>query len=164
MSEIHIRKATEADAEQLADLAHELNLFHQDDTRPDPALLSEHHDRFEAYVAESLDGTLVGYVAGYTTFQFHTATPGFEIQNISVKEKRRRVGIGRMLMEAVIWEKYRAGIRKFTLGVENEKLAARAFYQSLGFVERDFGNSKRCYLRDDDLERFMERHIPNSPT
>lgn len=157
MNEVHIRKATPEDAEQLADLAHELNRFHQDDTRPDPVLLAEHHDRFEAYVAEVMGGKLVGYAAGYGTYQFHTATPGFEIQNMAVAETSRRTGVGRSLIQWVVLEKYKSGIRKFTLGVENGNESARAFYNAMGFVEREFGTGKRCYLRDKELKQFVDR-------
>ncbi len=157
MSGVRIRKAVPEDAGQLADLAHELNLFHDDDTRPSSVLLRDHWEYFEALVAETADRRLVGYAAGYGTFQFHTATPGFEIQNIAVGGDFRRTGIGRKLMEGLILEKYAVGIRKFTLGVECVNESARAFYRALGFVERDFGSAKRCYLRDRELDQFLER-------
>ncbi len=156
MTEIDIRKATADDVDQLADLAHELNLFHQDDTRPDPVLLKKHQDYYEAYVAQIAEGKLIGYVAGYSMFQFHTATPGFEIQNIAVAAAHRRAGVGRGLMETLIMDKYRKGNRKFTLGVEKGNDSALAFYKTLGFVERDFGDSWRCYLRDQNLEQFVD--------
>jgi len=164
MADMHIRKATPEDADQLADLAHELNLFHQDDTRPAPELLRKHQANYEAFVAESVNGKLAGYAAGYNTFQFHTATPGFEIQNMAVAAKFRRKGVGRGLIQRLITEKYNLGVRKFTLGVDNDNVSARAFYKAMGFTERDFGSAKRCYLRDDDLDRFLEAHAPSNPT
>ena len=157
MNEIRIRKATADDVDQLADLAHELNLFHQDDTRPDPVLLKKHQDYYEAYVAQVAEGKLVGYAAGYSMFQFHTATPGFEIQNISVAAAHRRAGVGRGLMEKLVMDKHCKGVRKFTLGVEKGNDSALAFYKVLGFIERDFGDSWRCYLRGQELEQFIDR-------
>jgi ribosomal protein S18 acetylase RimI-like enzyme len=157
MSELLFRKAVLGDADQLADLAHEMNLFHDDDTRPSPELLRKHWGFYDVYVVDRRGQGFVGYAAGYSMFQFHTATPGFEIQNIAVTKRFRRAGIGRKLMEGVILEKYAVGIRKFTLGVECKNESARAFYKSMGFVDRDFGLAKRCYLRDADLEKFIEK-------
>jgi len=157
MEPITLREATPDDAEQLADLAHELNVFHDDPTRPSPEALREHFPHYHAVVAQDTRGRLVGYITGYHTFQFHTGTPGFEVQNIAVTQRCRRTGVGRRLMAALILEHYRQGVRKFTLGVEKQNPDALAFYQSLGFAERDFGETWRCYLIGEPLEAFIEK-------
>lgn len=152
---VQIRKAVVADVDQLAGLAHELNLFHNDDTRPSSDLLSQHWGKYEAFVAVDQEQKLVGYIAGHATFEFHTATPGYKIQNMAVTQGRRRSGVGRALMHWVVFEKYETGIRNFSLGVEDGNDAALAFYQSMGFVDRDCGEFKSCSLRGEALEAVV---------
>ena len=155
MSSVQIRKAVVTDVDQLASLAHELNLFHDDDTRPSPDLLRQHWGKYESFVAVAQEHELVGYIAGHATYEFHTATPGYKIQNMAVTRGHRRSGVGRALMYWVVFEKYETGIRNFSLGVEDGNDTALAFYRSMGFVDRDCGAFKSCSLRGEALEAVV---------
>jgi ribosomal protein S18 acetylase RimI-like enzyme len=147
------RKARPEDAEQLAEMAYELNLFHGEDIRISPDVIRRDWPHIEAYVVEQ-DGALAGFLSGFDNYQFHTATLRFEIQNLHVREKARRKGIGRILMQGVIKEKYRAGIRKFSLGVMAHNQQARMFYESMGFAQRPVDNL-RYVLTGESLEKII---------
>ncbi len=135
MTSFKVRDATLSDVAVLADLAHELNLFHGDSSRPAPDDLRADWGRYEAYLIEA-DGRPVGFLAGYDAYQFHKGLARYELQNLYVKEALRGSGAARILLAAVVGRKVRQGIQKFSLAVEADNPAAIAFYEKLGFSRR----------------------------
>lgn len=63
----------------------------------------------------------------------HGTAPFAVIEYVVVDEKRRRQGIGRVLMEAVIERARKAGCYKIMLTSDNRRTGAHRFYESLGF-------------------------------
>jgi ribosomal-protein-alanine N-acetyltransferase len=70
-------------------------------------------------------------IAGYCGYQrsFETA----DITNVTVRQECRRMGIGRMMLEALMGNGFRQGVERFTLEVRASNEAALSLYQSLGF-------------------------------
>lgn len=89
-------------------------------------------------VAETPEGVLAGYVAGYTMYEFHMGLSNFYIQNLYVAEEFRRQRVGEILMLAIMKiarEKYSAS--GFRIGAEEENAAAISLYKQLGFTENE---------------------------
>lgn len=149
---ISIRKAKIEDAEALSDLAHELNLFHDNDTKPSAEKFREDWQHIDAYIAEE-NGSPVGFLSGYNNYQFHNATLRFEIQNLYVKESYRRHGVAKKLCANVIKEKQALGVEKFSLGVDENNSEAINFYESMGFKKGPQSNL-RYALSGDELKIF----------
>jgi ribosomal-protein-alanine N-acetyltransferase len=57
-----------------------------------------------------------------------------EIANLAVRADRRRTGIGRLLVEAAISAAVSGGARSLYLDVRQSNVAARALYETRGFV------------------------------
>jgi ribosomal-protein-alanine N-acetyltransferase len=66
-----------------------------------------------------------------------------EIANFAVSPEFRRKGIGRTLMESVLWEARKRACISVMLSVRESNLAARNLYAEFGFVEA--GRRRRYY-------------------
>jgi ribosomal-protein-alanine N-acetyltransferase len=71
---------------------------------------------------------VLGYVVTWT------AADEAEIANLAVKPDHRRMGIGRLLLEASISAAHAAGARCLYLDVRESNVAARTLYETRGFV------------------------------
>lgn len=86
------------------------------------------------YVAESGE-RVVGMV---TLCIFRTLTgPKAYLDHLVVAPDSRRQGIGRALVRHAIEQAKAAGASRVDLSANDEKQAARALYESLGFQQRD---------------------------
>lgn len=151
------RRATPADAAQIAVLVAELNAFHGDDFNPQAEAYVSDWAHFEVYVAEHLStGNLVGFLAGYRTYQFHSCIKRFEINNLHVTENHRRKGVAQKLFELVIHKYTEEGVQKFSLGVEKVNKGAQQFYEAMFFEQRP-DNAFRYSLSGGNLERFLKK-------
>jgi ribosomal-protein-alanine N-acetyltransferase len=92
----------------------------------------------QAFVAESPEG-LTGWVAA------HAVGDDCEIENIVVREQRRRRGTGSALLQAMIAQARNGGARRIMLEVRESNAPARALYERFHFVEtgrrRDYYSS-----------------------
>lgn len=158
MNNFKFRKAITDDADQLAELSHQLNLFHKDKTKPAANYLHKEWDYFDAYVVET-DGEILGFLGGCNLYLFHMGNTRFDIHSLYVKDSARRKGIGRMLFENTILEKYKEGIRKFSVEVSSGNTAAQKFYASLDFQEMP-PNDLRYVLGYEKLDQFI-KHLEN---
>ena len=79
------------------------------------------------YLVCEVDGKLVG-LCGYIR-SFEEA----DVTNVSVLQEYRGHGIGTALMQALIEEGEKAGVRNFTLEVRVSNLSAIHVYERLGF-------------------------------
>lgn len=68
-----------------------------------------------------------------------------EILNIAVREAARKNGIGQMLMDAMLSEGIRGGVRDFYLEVRESNTAARHLYDRNGFFP--IGVRRRYYSK-----------------
>lgn len=99
------------------------------------------------YLVILADGVLVG-TAGYT---FN----GFEgyINNVVIDEAFRGLGLGKVLMEALLATGRAQGVKEFTLEVRVGNTPANKLYESLGFVSE--GIRKNFYERPTEDANVM---------
>lgn len=120
-----IRPATPADLPGLVQLEqacfavpwHEESLRH--DLEANPAA--------RMFVAVLPDGTLAGYGA------FWVVIDEGQINNIAVLPSFRRLGLGRLLLERLVFQAMSEHLQLLTLEVRAGNSAARALYQACGF-------------------------------
>jgi ribosomal protein S18 acetylase RimI-like enzyme len=126
---MQIRRATEADAEQLQQLweafTAEATFTPYPGTPFDPAMIAKH----VALVAES-DGEMVGTV--YANME----GPDFGfVFGVYVRPAARRRGIASALMRAIATFLRDEGRAYIVLSVDTPNEAARALYERMGFVD-----------------------------
>lgn len=127
MSDLVIRKATQADLDVIKDLAdahkNELGFV----LRP---ALANGIERGEVFVAENSRG-IVGFVEYH-----HRQDEQTTLYHIAVQSEHRRQGIGRQLVEALIYDtsEYNKGFIQLKCPVE---LEANKFYKRLGFSQME---------------------------
>jgi len=120
-------------------LAMARELYGLPDSDPDP-----HRARFESLVNDVDAAPFVAIVdgepAGFIGFRFRRRLnhPTFEgwVSDLHVRERFRRRGIGRALLGAVIAEWRLRGGHQIMLEVGDERTAARALYEAIGFVDK----------------------------
>ncbi|NIM47789.1 MAG: ribosomal protein S18-alanine N-acetyltransferase [Gemmatimonadales bacterium] len=103
-----------------------------------------------ALVADSPSG-----VAGYLFSR--SAWEEGEILNLAVHEDHRRQGIGRRLVRKALTLLAAQGARTVFLEVRESNLAARAFYERLGFKER--GRRRHYYRRPREDALVLARPV-----
>ncbi len=72
-----------------------------------------------------------------------------QIMNVAVREAFRRQGIGRQLLDSLIFEGKKRGAAFFTLEVSSENQAAIRLYEGFGFKEA--GRRKKYYKKSDAI-------------
>ncbi|HNQ91683.1 MAG TPA: N-acetyltransferase [Alphaproteobacteria bacterium] len=100
-------------------------------------------------VAETAEGVLAGYVAGFVMYEFHMGQTNFYIQNLFVAEEFRRQRVGEILMLAIMKE----AREKFTanairIGAEEDNANALSLYRQLGFLENEQGKKTVRLIRE----------------
>lgn len=88
-------------------------------------------------------------------FRLAITTPGLEcyLAELYVVPARRGQGLGRALMNAAIDEARARGADYMDLGTSEDDVAARALYESLGFVNREGGRP------DGPISYYYEREL-----
>lgn len=119
-----IRAAAPADAQQMAALDRicftvpwSLESFEQELTVNDKAI----------YIVAEIDGQLAGYAG-----MWQILDEG-HITNVAVSPEHRRQGIAAAVLNTLIVEGGRRGIRAFTLEVRASNVAAQELYRGFGF-------------------------------
>ena len=136
-----VRRANAADAEAIGRLLHDFNTEF-DDITPGPVALAKR-------IRELLDAgettVLVGGSGpdGLAVLRFRPAiwTEALEcyLAELYVIPDRRGDGLGRALMEAALEVARSQGADHMDLGTSEDDVAARALYESLGFINREGG-------------------------
>ncbi len=138
MVNIRVRAARSGDWNKLETLIAGLCRYHGDQhkltrTQFDNMTMGENAPVI-VMVAETEDGILAGFVAGFFLYRFQEGLVAFEIQNLFVAETFRRNRIGEVLMISVMREaRRRNDVGAFALGALNWNEAALEFYKQLGF-------------------------------
>jgi ribosomal-protein-alanine N-acetyltransferase len=101
----------------------------------------EFRSPFSLYLILEEDGVVSGHIGVK-----HVADEA-HIMTLAVCPERRRQGFARALIEAALADPGSAGARRIYLEVRPSNLAARALYDSLGFVRTDVRPS---YYGDED--------------
>jgi ribosomal protein S18 acetylase RimI-like enzyme len=141
MSTTEVRRADAAHAEAIGRLLHDFNTEF-DDVTPGPVALAE---RVRELLGKGELTVLVGGSGpdGLAVLRFRPAiwTTALEcyLAELYVVPERRGQGLGRALMEAAIEVARAEGADHMDLGTSEDDVAARALYESLGFVNREGG-------------------------
>jgi ribosomal protein S18 acetylase RimI-like enzyme len=149
-----VRRATQADADAIGRLLHDFNTEYEDIT-PGPRALAERMR--ELLGAGELTVLLAGAGPdGLAVLRFRpsiwTRHRECYLAELYVAPDRRGQGLGRALMEAAIATAREAGADHMDLGTSEDDTAARALYESLGFINREGGP-------DGPISYFYEREL-----
>jgi GNAT superfamily N-acetyltransferase len=136
-----VRRAEARDAEAIARLLYDFNTEFDEPT-PDPPALAERVGELlaggETKVLLAGDGP-----DGLAVLRFRPSiwSKGLEcyLAELYVVPPRRGQGLGRALMEEAIELARREGANEMLLGTSEDDVAARALYESLGFINREGG-------------------------
>ncbi len=79
------------------------------------------------------------------------------VTNVAVHAARRREGIGRLLMEALMQMARDAGMESMTLEVRVSNEAAKTLYQQLGFVSAGIRKNYYSETKEDALILWREQ-------
>ena len=101
------------------------------------SFFDESHNKLAVYFVAKEDGVIIGY-AGY----WNVAGEGC-ITNIAVIPEKRRMGIGKKLIEEMIKSAKELDLSLLTLEVRESNTAAISLYKSFGFEE--LGKRKNYY-------------------
>jgi ribosomal protein S18 acetylase RimI-like enzyme len=138
-SNVTIRRATSADADEIGRLLHDFNTEFDEPTPP-AATLAE---RAAAFIE---DGTLVFLLAGegpdgllqmrYLRTMWDSGLSAY-LEELYVVPALRGKGTGRALLEAAMETARAAGATHMDLNTGETDTAARALYESAGFTNRE---------------------------
>ena len=155
MSDHAVRRAELADAEAVGRLMHDFNAEFDEPT-PGPERIAERirellagGDTAILLAGSGPDGLAI------LRFRLSITTPGLEcyVAELYVVPARRGQGLGRALMNAAIDEARARGADYMDLGTSEDDVAARALYESLGFVNREGGRP------DGPIAYYYEREL-----
>jgi ribosomal protein S18 acetylase RimI-like enzyme len=155
VSDHAVRRAELADAEAVGRLMHDFNAEFDEPT-PGPERIAE---RIRELLAGGDTAILLAGSGpdGLAILRFRLAitTPGLEcyLAELYVAPARRGQGLGRALMTAAIDEARARGADYMDLGTSEDDVAARALYESLGFVNREGGRP------DGPISYYYEREL-----
>jgi ribosomal protein S18 acetylase RimI-like enzyme len=138
-----IRRATAQDVPRLAKL---FDLYRQFYHKPADLAGAERFltERLEneqsvVFVAEGEHGELRGFTQLYPTFSSLGMCRSWVLNDLFVEEHARRLGIGRLLMEAAHQLAISTGARSINLETQIDNVKAQALYESLGYeAETEF--------------------------
>ena len=136
---IHVRRATVADAPEIARLLHDFNTEYSDPT-PGVAVLTERAARLLA--AGEMTVLLAGKGPdGLAQIRLRpsvwTETLDAYLEELYVAPECRGQGLGRALVEATLKAARDAGAGRIELGTSETDTAARSLYESAGFTNRE---------------------------
>jgi ribosomal protein S18 acetylase RimI-like enzyme len=155
VSDHAVRRAELADAGAVGRLMHDFNAEFDEPT-PGPERIAERIRQLLAggdtailLAGSGPDGLAI------LRFRLSITTPGLEcyVAELYVVPARRGQGLGRALMNAAIDEARARGADYMDLGTSEDDVAARALYESLGFVNREGGRP------DGPISYYYEREL-----
>lgn len=139
-----IRKATSDDAETLVDLILELAAYEQllDEAEPSADLLREHLSEealtgCEALLAETEDGTAVGFALFFHNYSTFLTNAGLYLEDLFVRPTYRNEGIGFALLQRLAQIAQERGCRRMDWAVLDWNQEAIDFYRQLGAESLD---------------------------
>lgn len=146
--EVKVEAMREPDLDQV--LAIERTSFRSPWTRQSFLFDMNENPFARSIVARETNGKVAGYGCSWHVHE------ELRINNIAVREDARGRGIGRSLLQHMLNEGRKAGCRVAFLEVRPSNMAARALYESEGFVQ--IGRRKGYYRveREDALVLALE--------
>lgn len=152
-----VRKATSEDAELLVDLILELAAYEQllDEAEPSAELLREHLSEealtgCEALIAETNDGTAVGFALFFHNYSTFLTNAGLYLEDLFVRPTYRGEGIGFALLQRLAQIAQERGCRRMDWAVLDWNTEAIEFYEQLGAEALDDWTTMR--LEDEAIE------------
>ena len=139
MAELEIRKANEGDVDRIAELE---TLCFSDPWTPEMIWRDVAGNALSTYLVGEIEGVIVAYVGYWLIWD------ECQINNVAVAPDHRRQGYAVKLMQKVMMDCIRQGIKDFTLEVRTHNEEAIGLYKSLGFMEE--GIRKNYYGKDQD--------------
>jgi ribosomal protein S18 acetylase RimI-like enzyme len=91
------------------------------------------------------DDSIIGMASVQTLISTAMGETVGIIEDVIVTESHRGIGIGKKLLEALIVESEKAGLKRLALGADHRNLTAIAFYQKHGFATSHMGLMYRIY-------------------
>lgn len=151
MTDIGIRRATSADAGDVARLLHAFNTEFGDPS-PGEAFLEQRVRRLVD--SKEITVLLVGDGPdGVAVLRFRSAlwAEGLDayLEELYVTPDRRGRGMGRALLEAAMEEAHQLGAVRIELGTGETDTAARALYESAGFVNQEIDGAQMLFYERD---------------
>ncbi|MBP6373006.1 MAG: GNAT family N-acetyltransferase [Flavobacterium sp.] len=155
-----IRKGEPTDMPAVLDLITELAVFER---QPEAVLVTaadlvrdgfQENPLFHTFVAE-LEGTIVGmalYYYRYSTWKGKT----IHLEDLILKEKFRKQGIGFALYQKVIEAGYRESVRRIEWNVLDWNTPAIEFYQKTGAVV--FDDWRVAQLDEMGIQNFIKKY------
>ncbi|MCB1118105.1 MAG: GNAT family N-acetyltransferase [Chlamydiia bacterium] len=136
MNEVFFREPTVEDVQSLTSLMKQLGYPIAVDSMRQNILKYLSLENQKAWVAEC-DGRVVGGIAVAITNYFHREGSFLRIITMVVDETKRRMGIGKRLMQLAEDYAREKGCShvELTSGVHREIIGSHRFYKSLGYVE-----------------------------
>lgn len=152
---IELRKAVAADMEDVLFLIRELAIFEKEPDAVEvtvPDLRKHFHEnRFEVFLA-CADQKVVGMALFYERYSTWKG-PFIHLEDLFVLSAHRGQSIGRMLLEAVIYESRRRGARRLGWEVLDWNTPAVKFYESVGAsIDKEWW---QCRMYRDGIENFV---------
>jgi ribosomal protein S18 acetylase RimI-like enzyme len=147
-----IRVAGSGDVEHIGRLLHAFNTEYDEPT-PSPARLAE---RFRALLEDDTSVLLAGEgpdaiaVLRFRESIWSEALECYLAELYVVPELRGR-GIGRKLLQAALEHARDRGADRMDLGTSEDDVAARALYESLGFINREGRDGPIMYVYEREL-------------
>jgi ribosomal protein S18 acetylase RimI-like enzyme len=134
-----VRKATEADAAEVARLLFDFDTEF-DEPVPEVPVLAERYE--ELLRSGEVTVLLVGDgPEGFAQLRFrpsvYSRSLDAYLEELYVVPPRRGEGLGRALLEAAIEEAHSEGAAHMDLGTSETDVAARGLYESAGFTNRE---------------------------
>jgi ribosomal-protein-alanine N-acetyltransferase len=108
-------------------------------------------NRLARYLVAEEDGNIIGYAGTWLVINEAHVT------NVAVSGKRRREGIGRLLMETMMSLARDSGMESMTLEVRTSNEAARHLYSKMGFVEAGIRKNYYSETKEDALILWCEK-------
>ena len=90
----------------------------------------------QAVLAETPEGTPVGFATVFEIPYAYAARPSLELEMLYVTEPWRAQGVGRALMDAVLAHARETDCERVEWNVLADNARAQAFYESLGAAEK----------------------------
>lgn len=154
---IGLRKATTNDLQDVLSLIHQLAVFEKEPEAVELTLddLIQHfsENRFEVFLAE-VSGVTVGMALFYERYSTWKG-PFIHLEDLFVLPEFRGRGIGRMLLEWVVFESKRRGARRLGWEVLDWNDVAVEFYKSIGArIEKQWWQCRMC---QEEIESFSYR-------
>ncbi len=141
--DIIIRKMEEKDLDRIMEI--EKDAF----TTPWPKesfLLEITKNQLARYIVAEIDNMVVGYGGIWLILDEG------HITNIAVESKYRKMGVGKAIVEGLIYLCTKQGIKAMTLEVRESNISAQNLYKKYGFVE---SGVRPKYYADDNEDAII---------